>query len=82
MSQIKEQFGVLILVAVLVILLIVMWVFRGDHDVVLSVNQWIAGVIGGILGLVTGKNSQQHATQTGVITNTGNTQVVEAPPKE
>jgi drug/metabolite transporter (DMT)-like permease len=54
-TQLKEQFGVLILVFVLFVLLGVLWIFRADHDAVLSIDQWIAGVIGAILNLVTGK---------------------------
>lgn len=75
MTQIKEQFGVLILVFVLAILLAYSWVFRADHDVMMAANQWIAGVIGGILGLVTGKAST--AAQQNRISNSTVSAVVE-----
>lgn len=79
MTQVKEQFGVLILVFVLAILLGYSWVFRADHDVMMAANQWIAGVIGGILGLVTGKAS--NTAQQNRISNSTVSAVVEEKPK-
>lgn len=76
MIQIKEQFGVLILVIVLIVLLGYSWVFRADHDMIMSATQWIAGTIGGILSLVTGKPSANSAQQNN-IANSRVSQVVE-----
>lgn len=70
MNAIKEQFGVIILVFVLLILLGVLYMFRADHDVELSINQWIAGVIGGILSLVTGKLATSSAQQSNISNST------------
>ena len=66
MNPLREQFGV-----------VVLWIFRADHDVVLSINQWIAGVIGGILSLVTGKLATAQQSN---ISNSSVKQVVETPP--
>lgn len=74
MNPVREQFGVILLFLVLLTLLGFLYVFRQDHDVVLSINQWIAGVIGGILSLVTGKVA--HASQQSNITDSKVTQVV------
>lgn len=79
MGQIKEQFGVLILMGLVVILLGVLWVFRTDHDVVLTISTWIAGVIGAIINLVTGK--PQHAAQQSTISASTVNQVVEGDTK-
>lgn len=65
----------LVLVFVLLILLVYSWFFRGDHDTIVSNNQWISGVIGGILTLVTGKVAQ--AVQQSTISNSRVSQVVE-----
>lgn len=78
MTAIKEQFGVIILVFVLLVLLGFMWLFKSDHDAVLSMDNWIAGVIGAMINLVTGKVA--HAFQQSNISDSKVTQVVE--PKE
>ena len=71
----REQLGVLILVFVLLVLLLSMWIFRQDHDIVLSINQWIAGVVGGILALITGKVAHSAAQQNTISANTVNAPV-------
>lgn len=73
MTQIKEQFGVLILVFVMLVLLGCLWIFRNDHDAVLSMDNWIAGVIGAMINLVTGKLSTSQQSN---ITDSKVTQVV------
>jgi len=63
-AVIRDNFGLVVLVFVLMLLLGFMWLFRGDRDMLLASKDWVLSVLGGIGVAVTGKFS--HAMQANI----------------
>jgi hypothetical protein len=76
MKAVSEQFGVILLSAVLILVIGAMWIFRADHDVKMAIEVWGGNIVGGILTLIVGKASQAQQSN---ISNSQVKQIVESP---